>query len=206
MYEQMINLLKNITGFMTCFVPGYIFISCFNFASCRKRDSDVKYVVINSIAISFFIRLIIQLLRNHFNWSSFYLQILMFLTSVIGGLIIGRVVRTEIINSVSVVLFKRDIESNQFIRLWEEANKSDCVVYATINMKKDSVVFEGQIKRINIYASDLEIILAYFCVTDNKKGKLEDNHNNDKVFAMINYSNIDSFKYELVPALEEASK
>ena len=40
MDEIILDVITNITGFMTYFAPGYIFISGFSYAACLERETE----------------------------------------------------------------------------------------------------------------------------------------------------------------------
>jgi len=196
--EKAIEIINNVTSFITYFVPGYIFISCFNFISCKNRDSDIKYLVIKSISISYVIHFIVNTLGTNYGWSPIIIQITTFAVALILGFVSGRVIRTNFCNNFSLKLFRRELETNFFVRLWEESYKNNYVVKAIIKTTNDNIVYDGQIKRVNSYNTDPEIVLVYYTSYDNKNNIIEEQIDNDNAATIIRYSNIKSFNYELI--------
>lgn len=198
MDEKVLEIILNITGFVTYFVPGYIYIACFNYCSCRNRESEIKHLVIKSIAISYFIYVIISAIGKLLKLDSQVVQILTFIFAVLLGLVFGRISRTIWANKVSSVLFKREITNNLFVNLWEQANKEKCVVYVNMTMKDTNLIYEGQISRVSSYNDNPEITLAYYICFDNNMKVILDKSNSENDCMVVYYSDIKKFSYELI--------
>lgn len=192
------EIISNITGFITYFVPGYIYISCFNYTACRSREPEIKYLIIKSIAISYLFYVIISSIGNYFNIELLVVQLITFIFASIVGLILGRLSRTKCINKISLSLFKREIENNLFVNLWEEANKKECVIHVEITMKDCNLIYKGQIFKVSSYNDDPEITLIYYTCLDSNNNLISDNSNFDDKGMVIYYSNIKFFSYELI--------
>lgn len=198
MDEILMEILSNITGFITYFVPGYIYISCFNYTACRNRESEIKYLIIKSIAISYLFYVIISLIGNYFNLELFVVQLITFIFASVVGLIFGRISRTKWINNILLTLFKREIENNLFVNLWEEANEKDCILYVEITMKDLNLKYTGQILKVSSYNDNPEITLVYYTCLDSNNNLISDNSNFDDNGMIIYYSDIKLFEYNLI--------
>lgn len=53
--KEWISVLNSITAFAQYFVPGYIFLSCFNFSSATKNRDGIELLLLKSVTFSYII-------------------------------------------------------------------------------------------------------------------------------------------------------
>lgn len=199
MSELFTSILANITGFITFFAPGYIFICCYNYTSCLPRETEKEYLVLKCISLSYLLYVTVSYIGNLLHFETVIIQIITFLCAIILGLLFGRIRRTNIANKISVLIFGREMSNNFFVDLWEKATDSKCVVIVTCTMKDNIGIYEGQIYKVSSYNANPKILLSYYICYDNNMKTLCDYSNDENSHLLINYSDIQRFEYELIP-------
>lgn len=197
MSDKVIDIISNITGFITYFAPGFIFVNCFNYSSCLQRESEKEYLIIKSISISYLFYVLTSYMCSKFNLSTLTIQAITFIEVVILGLAFGRIHRTEWANKISLFLFKREFTNNIFVELWENSNNSDSVVCVTLTMKNNLGIYEGQIYKVFSYGINPEIILSYYVCYDYNKNIISDFSNSENASLLVHYSDIYSIEFEI---------
>lgn len=192
------DIIANITGFITYFAPGYIFLSGFNYAACLQRETQKVYLIIKSISISYLFYVLIRYVGNLFSLEILTIQVVTFLGAMLTGLIFGRIHRTKWANRISVVLFKREMANNLFVELWENANDANAVVCVILTMKEDIGVYEGQISKVSSYNCNPEILLSYYVCYDYNMNVISDYSSVENASILIHYSDIVKFEFELI--------
>ena len=143
MDEIILDIIANITGFMTYFAPGYLFMSGYNYAACLERETEKEYLIIKSISISYLLYTMASYIGVKLNIEALLIQVITFISAILFGLMFGRMHRTRWANQLSLILFKREMTNNFFVELWERARDEDsivCVTLATLNKGTQAVV------------------------------------------------------------------
>ena len=199
MSDLLINVIANITGFITYFAPGYIFCSCYSYASCTQRETEKEYLILKCVSISYLFYVLTSYVGSKYNYDNLIIQAITFFSALFFGFLFGRLQRIDLINRISLVIFKRKMTNNLFVELWEKANDKNCVVLVTFTMKNNRGTYEGQLYQISSYNINPEIILSYYICYDNQMKILCDYTNHDDSYVIVNYSDIQRFEFELVP-------
>lgn len=198
MDEIIIDIIANITGFITYFAPGYIFISGFNYTACIERETEKEYLIIKSIAVSYFFYTLTSYVGTKYNLEVLLIQVITFLSAILFGLILGRIHRTKWANKVSLLLFKREMTSNMFVKLWERANDENAIVCVSLTMKDNVGIYEGQIYKVSSYNTNPEILLLYYICYDQNMNVISDYSCTDNACLLVRYSDIQKFEFELI--------
>ncbi len=198
MDEIILDVITNITGFMTYFAPGYIFISGFSYAACLERETEKEYLIIKSISISYLLYTVASYIGTKVNVEVLLIQVMTFIFAILLGLIFGRMHRTKWANQVSLFLFKREMTSNMFVELWERTCDKDVIVCVTLTMKDNFGIFEGQIYKVSSYNKNPEILLSYYICYDNNMKIISDYSNTETINLLVHYSDIQKFEFELI--------
>lgn len=198
MDDIILDIIANITGFMTYFAPGYIFISGFNYAACLERETEKEYLIIKSISISYLLYTMASYIGNKFNVDVLLIQFITFVCAILLGVILGRIHRTKWANQLSLFLFKREMTNNIFVELWERARDKDAIVCVTLTMKDSIGIYEGQIYKVSSYNKNPEILLSYYICYDNKMKIISDYSSTENVNLVVHYSDIQRFEFELI--------
>ena len=198
MSEIIMDIIANITGFITYFVPGYIFISCFNYTACLQRETEQEYLIMKSISISYIIYVLTSYVGTVFSINIFVIQMATFIVAILLGLVFGRIHRVPWANEVSLLLFKREMANNLFVELWEKANDNNAVICATLTMKDNLGIYEGQIYKVSSYNNNPEILLAYYICYDCNMNIISDYSSIDNANLVVRFSDIQRFEFELI--------
>ena len=198
MDEIIMDIIANITGFITYFAPGYIFISGYNYAACLERETEKEYLIIRSISISYLFYTLTSYVGTKYNLEVLLIQVITFINSIVLGLIFGRIHRTKWANKISLFLFKREMTNNVFVELWERANDSDAIVCVTLTMKDNVGIYEGQIYKVSSYNKNPEILLSYYICYDKDMNVISDYSNMENASLLVHYSDIQRFEFELI--------
>lgn len=199
MSDLVVNILANITGFITYFAPGYIFLGCYNYVSCTMREIEKEYLVLKCVSISYLFYVLSSFFGSLHNLDNIAIQAITFLSAMFFGLLFGRIHRTQFANKISLFCFKREMTNNLFVELWEKATDKNCVVLVTFTMKNNIGIYEGQIYKVLSYNTNPNIILSYYICYDNEMKILCDYTDDDNSLIIVNYSDIQRAEYELVP-------
>lgn len=197
--DKIMEVIANITGFITYFAPGYIFTSCFNYVACLEREREKEYLFIKSISISYFFYTITSYIGTKLNLEDLLIQVITFISAILLGLIFGRIHRTKWANQVSLFLFEREMTNNIFVELWEEANSKDAIVCVTLTMKNNIDIYEGQISKVSSYNNNPEILLSYYSCYDKNMNIISDYSDTENTNLLVHYSDIQKFEFELIP-------
>lgn len=197
MDEIILDVIANITGFMTYFASGYIFISGFNYAACLERETEKEYLIIKSISISYLLYTVVNYIGTKLNIEFLLIQVITFICAILLGLMLGRIHRAKWANQVSLFLFKREMTNNIFVELWERARDKDAIVCVTLTMKDSIGIYEGQLYKVSSYNKNPEILLSYYTCYDNKMKIVSDYSNTENVNLLVRYSDIQRFEFEL---------
>ena len=95
MDEIILDIIANITGFMTYFAPGYLFMSGYNYAACLERETEKEYLIIKSISISYLLYTMASYIGVKLNIEALLIQVITFISAILFGLILGRMHRTR---------------------------------------------------------------------------------------------------------------
>lgn len=199
MSDIVIDIVSNITGFITYFAPGFIFVNCFYYASCLQRETEKDYLIIKSISISYLFYVLTSYMFSRFNLSILTIQAITFIEVVILGLMFGRIHRTDWANKLSLFLFKREFTNNMFVELWEISNNCSAVVCVTLTMKDNLGIYEGQIYKVFSYGSNQEILLSYYVCYDYNKHVISDYSSFENSYLLVHYSDIQAIEFEIIP-------
>ena len=198
MDEIIMDIIANITGFVTYFAPGYIFFSCFNYAACIERETEKEYLIIKCISISYLFYTVISYVGTKCNMDTLLIQVITFVCAILFGLMFGRMHRTKWANNISLFLFKREMTNNLFVELWERAKKDDAIVCVTFTMKDNVGIYEGQIYKVSSYNKNPEILLSYYVCYDCNMNIVADYSSTDNTNLLVHYSDIQKFEFELI--------
>lgn len=192
------DIIANITGFITYFAPGYIFLSCFNYTACFQREKEKEYLIMKSISISYLFYVLVSFIGDVFCLSILAIQMATFIAASLLGLVFGRVHRKQWANKVSLILFKREMTSDLFVELWEKANDNNAVICVTLTMKDNLGIYEGQIYKVSSYNNNPEILLTYYTCYDYNMHVISDYSEIDNASLLVRYSDIKRFEFELI--------
>lgn len=198
MDEIIMDIIANITGFITYVAPGYIFMSGFNYAACLERETEKEYLILKSISISYLFYTVISYLGSKFNIDVLLIQVITFMCAIFWGLVFGRIHRTEWANKISLFLFKREMANNMFVELWEKAKENDAIVCVSLAMKNNLGIYEGQIYKVSSYNKNPEILLSYYICYDCNMNVISDYSSIENTNLLVHYSDIQKFEFELV--------
>ncbi len=198
MDEIILDIIANITGFMTYFAPGYLFMSGYNYAACLERETEKEYLIIKSISISYLLYTMASYIGVKLNIEALLIQVITFISAILFGLILGRMHRTRWANQLSLILFKREMTNNFFVELWERARDEDSIVCVTLTMKDNISIYEGQLYKVSSYNKNPEILLSYYTCYDNERKVVSDYSNAENVNLLVHYSDIQRFEFELI--------
>lgn len=198
MDETIMDIIANITGFITYFAPGYIFISGFNYAACLERETEKEYLIIKSISISYLFYTLTSYVGTKYNLEVLLIQVITFIGAILLGLMFGRIHRTKWANKISLFVFKREMANNMFVELWERANDTDAVVCVTLTMKNNVGIYEGQIYKVSSYNINPQILLSYYVCYDKDMNVISDYSNTENANLLVHYSDIQKFEFELI--------
>ena len=198
------ELIRSITEFMQYFAPGFIFLGCKNYASCKKREEKTEYLVASSIAISFaittvssfFTRLVSYNYEKVYLFSDIWITVRSFIAialAIISGLAMGRFIRTRQANYLSQILFRRDFRSDFFVFLKDEMTEKSCTLLVRLKRKNDLYYYVGQIERV-LNPEDKPILILYNYASYNEKGR-RISHRDGEYRLLIHYGDIESFEY-----------
>lgn len=199
MSEIIMDIIANITGFITYFAPGYIFLSCYNYAACLQREAEKEYLIMKSISISYLFYVLTNFVGNKLSLSILAIQAATFIEVVLLGLLLGRLRRLTWTNQLSQFLFKREMTNPFFVELWETANHSNSVIYVTLTLENNLGVYEGQICKVSSFNINPEILLAYYICYDCNMRVVSDYSNTEHARLLVRYSDIKRFEFEFVP-------
>lgn len=194
MDEIILDVIANITGFMTYFAPGYLFISEYNYAACLERETEKEYLIIKSISISYLLYTMASYIGTKLNVEALLIQVITFTSAIL----FGRMHRTRWANQLSLLLFKREMTNNFFVELWEKARDEESIVCVTLTMKDNISIYEGQLYKVSSYNKNPEILLSYYTCYDNKMKVISDYSNTENVNLLVRYSDIQRFEFELI--------
>ena len=201
---NVMEIISGITGFMQFFVPGYVFLSCYNFVSCSKREAQVHYLIIKSIAISFIFSLIVSLIEPKVTLSDEVLLVLNLLAAAILGMVWGRLHRCKWVKVTANFLFKRGFSNSEFVELWETAiNERHQAVCLLLKLKNDSNTYEGQLDTVISVNSDPKIFLTNYICTDANGNTICDFSDDPDYKMVIKSEDIEKFEFRYVPMYEE---
>lgn len=198
MDEIILDIIANITGFMTYFAPGYLFMSGYNYGACLERETEKEYLIIKSISISFLLYTMTSYIGTKLNVEVLLIQVITFISAILFGLMLGRLHRTKWVNQLSLIFFKREMTNNLFVELWERASDEDSIVCVTLTMKDNIGVYEGQLYKVSSYNKNPEILLSYYICYDNEMKVISDYSNTENVNLLVHYSDIQRFEFELI--------
>ena len=91
MDEIILDVIANITGFMTYFAPGYLFISEYNYAACLERETEKEYLIIKSISISYLLYTMASYIGTKLNVEVLLIQVITFTSAILFGLMLGQI-------------------------------------------------------------------------------------------------------------------
>ncbi len=195
----MSEIISILFGVLMFFVPGYIFLSCYNFVSCSRREDKAHYIIIKCIAISFVFSLGAGLINSLFILNEVLLLILDLVAAALLGLLFGRLHRCRLFKKLVNKLFRRGFANSEFVELWETAIiEKHHGVYLQLKLKNDENTYEGLLDTVIAVNSDPKIFLTrYICTTPN--GNEIRNYADDPDFKMvIKTSNIERFEFRYI--------
>lgn len=198
MNEIVMDIINNVTGFISYFAPGYIFLGCYCYASCKEREEQTEYLVIKCISISYVLLIVSQMIGRFRNWTTLGVQGLSFSLAILTGFILGRFHRSSIANQISLDFLDRELSNSIFLDLWERANNLDAVIYVVLTLKDGKGIYEGQISKIISYNNNPALQLAYYKILDTNNNLVSDCSDVDTAEVVIQYSDIEKFEYDII--------
>ena len=190
------SVIELILGVLQLFVPGYVFLSCYSFVSCSKREDKAFYLIVKSVAISFIFSLIVALIEPVVTLSDALLLTICLFVSAILGLVWGRLHRCKWVKSTANFLFKRGFSNSEFVELWETAiNEGHQAVYLLLKLKNDDNTYEGQLDTVISVNSDPKIFLANYICTAPDGSTVCDHTDNQDYKMVIKYEDIERFEF-----------
>lgn len=214
------DIIENITGFITYFAPGYILLYCFYFTSCLSREADEQHLMIKSIALSYVLFVCTDFLAGDLlGFSDEQVRLLVLLLAVFTGWAAGKIHRSDLINRAALLLFGREFSRNIYVEIiekaeqikrigkkrwkkerpWKERRKNGLklvyVIFLHICMEDDTF-YDGQISKIYYPTSDAEISFAYYLHYD-KENILENMTESDYSETVIKKTDIKHWEYQI---------
>lgn len=191
---EFINGLPNI---LSNVVFGFVFISVFHLVTRRHNDSNKKYLIMCSIAISFILKLIFNGvihctgLNIKIDTALYYFILLLLTILVAYG--IGRIVDADWFDKV---LEKIGIDHTVRPTIWDDAIKN--YTKATIVLRSQpQFVYSGQIKLVEEDEREPIIVLCYYQIFDKNANKAITNYStDDKKTIMLNYKDILEIEFD----------
>lgn len=199
MNEVVVDIIKNVTGFISYFAPGYIFLSCYCYASCLEREAQTEYLVIKCISISYIVLTVSQIIGRALNFANLGVQTISFILAMLVGFALGLFRRSLRANQISLKLLKREVSNSIFLDLWERANENNAVVYVVLTLKDEKRILEGQIAKIISLNSNPALQLAYYKILDSSNKLVYDCSNSCTAEVVVQYSDIKEFEYDIIP-------
>lgn len=190
------EMIYIIAGILQFFVPGYVFLSCYSFVSCSKREDKALYLITKSIAISFVFSLVIGITASAVTINELGLLVIGLIFTACLGMLFGRLHRCRWFKALVGRLFRRGFANSEFVELWETAiMEKHKGVYLQLKLKNDENTYEGQLDTIISVNSDPKIFLkSYICTSP--EGKELRNYTDDSDFRMIiKASDIERFEF-----------
>ena len=163
-----LEIIANITGFMQYFVPGYIFWTVYNFFAIRPRESTIEYLIIKSIAFSFILCCIIQVLSVYFPCIKSYVAMVLAGAALICGVAFGLLRKSRRLDSFLEKLFHRTFEEDSYLLdKWKNVENIRGVLVRLTNIEKE-IVITGQLKAVRDYNNKEPLIsIAYYKIYEN---------------------------------------
>lgn len=203
--EATLKLISQISAFMRFFVPGYIFISCFNFTACLEKEEKIEYLLVKSIAFSYIISTVLDAinkidltkcvfkfkpLNGIIEWIQINGIMFLLISAIILGFLIGKASGWNWIQRIVSCLFRRDTTDNVFTYIWRNIGKGK-IVCAKFSLKAHpDYIYEGQIEKIcTVYKNPIIVFRYYKCDKINV-----DLSNVDQGRIIVPYSDIDIFE------------
>lgn len=201
---DIMNIIAGITGFMQFFVPGYVFLSCYNFVSCTKREDQIHYLIIKSITISFIFSLPVSLIGKSISAADELILLAELITALLLGALCGRLHRCRWVKWTANFLFKRGFSTSEFVELWETAiTEKHQAVCLLLKLKGDHNTYEGQLDSVIAVNTDPKIFLTNYICTDSA-GKTICDHIDEPDYKMvIKYDDIERFEFRYIPQNEK---
>ena len=162
--DDMITLIQNIALLLEYFVPGYVMLRIICFGMSKTPS---KYIIGESIAISYFIRIIThlakQLILPNAVISPDVRVIILVLLSALIGVAIGYVYKNGTLDNILQYLFSRT--SNQ--QIWDDVITTQFDNGVTVRITdKNGVEYTGPIDYIEENVSDPWIAIKEYSIKD----------------------------------------
>lgn len=180
---------------MSYIVYGYIFLCAYYWISF-KDNKDFTNLVIKSIASSFILKSLYELIIQRFNivFSSELFQIvILVLVSCITGLVIGRLTSDRRFN---LLLHKLHIGRTTNTNIWDDVIKP----YTWVRVfMKDGSSYLGQYRYGEPFKSEPIIVLATYQKLDKDTDIVIDNSQNMNELIMLNTKDFDRIEITYTP-------
>ena len=162
--DDMITLIQNIALLLEYFVPGYVMLRIICFGMSKTPS---KYIIGESIAISYFIRIIThlakQLILPNAVISPDVRVIILVLLSALIGVAIGYVYKNGTLDNILQYLFSRT--SNQ--QIWDDVITTQFDNGVTVRITdKNGVEYTGPIDYLEENVSDPWIAIKEYSIKD----------------------------------------
>lgn len=184
---------------MSYIVYGYIFLSAYYWISF-KDNKDFTNLVIKSIASSFILKSLYELIIQRFNivFSSELLKIVVLvLISGIAGLVIGRLTSDRRFN---LLLHKLHIGRTTNTNIWDDVIKP----YTWVRVfMKDGSSYLGQYRYGEPFKSEPIIVLATYQKLDKDTDVVIDNSQNMNELIMLNTKDFDRIEITYTPVKKQ---
>lgn len=197
--SSIIPVIENITGFMTYFVPGYIFLFTFCYASSLPLEKQIEYLIIKCISLSYILFTVSQFIGRKNNSTELGIQIICFILAAASGCILGSLHRSQLFKELSSIFFNRDPLNDFFVNVSEYTKDDDVAVFTVITLKDNKGICQGQLGQVMSINNTSALQLEYYEWLSADSTIICDQTNTDNAGIVILYSDIERLEYEIVP-------
>ena len=175
------NLINNIPEIISYVVYGYVFLSAYYWITF-KDNKNFENMLIKSVACSYLLTTVFDtiLIKYSIELSNQYQVIVYFALSAILGLAIGKLISSEIFNTV---LHKLKLGRTTNENIWDDVIKP----YTWVRVfMKDGSSYLGQYRYGEPFKSEPIIVLATYQKLDKDSDVVIDNSQNPHELIMLN--------------------
>lgn len=198
MDEIIINIIDNLAKFLSYFVPGFIFLSCYQYVACLPREKEKEYLVIKSIAGSFFLNLIGECFQGLWNMNGTSSLTFTIVLTMLLGFIFGKLHKAEWVSRLFQFCFGRELDNNIFVELWVQSAHKGKVLSVEIALKNSNKIYLGQVHKVIQYNTDPIVILRCYMCIDSDEKIISDKTEKEDSYIVIRYSDIEKLEYDLL--------
>lgn len=192
------EIIKDISGFVRFFAPGFLFSSCLHFMDYTPREEKTEYLIAISVTLSFVLVTITELFSPYI--PSNLSDIVLIIISIVLGFIVGRIRSSAFFSKCISFLFDRKINWNLFVHLHnrycerakvdQKSNNSNVPLCVRIKLKNDQNTYEGQLYQVINPLQEPALVLKYYSCYNTNGEALFDFSNYDDRSIILRYTDI----------------